>query len=155
LRATRLITREHGESSISLHDENLEIPTELPNLSEDFFNEIVNEAMTEQFAVQTGTTPKPWFSNGRTTAQKMEADAQCVSHLLARIFIHDEQWIKIVESHFFNLHGEEQPLLDVKKMELYFGDITSVRMKAFDLVRLLRLWIILRIHASNSGEACL
>ena len=137
LRKARLIRRENGESSISLHDTALEIPSQMPSLSEEFFDETVNDAMRQFLADETGTT-KPWFSNGRTTIQKIEADVQCVSHLLACIFIHDEQWMKIVESHNSNLHGGEQPMMDVKLMEAYFGDIPSIRSKAFDLVCLRR-----------------
>ena len=46
--------------------------------------------------------------------------------------------MKIVESHNSNLHGGEQPMMDVKLMEAYFGDIPSIRSKAFDLVCLRR-----------------
>jgi hypothetical protein len=128
-----LIRRENGESSTSLHENGLDIPSEMPSFSEEFFDETVNVAMKTFLADETGTS-KPWFSNGRTTIQKLEADVRCVSHLLACIFIHDEQWIKIVESHNFHLHGEEQPMMDVNVMEAYFGDIANIRAIAFDLV---------------------
>ena len=133
MRKTRLIRREVGESSVSLHDDSLEVLSEKPTLSEEFFDETVNDAM-KSFADKTGSS-KPWFSNGRTTIQKIEADVECVSHLLASIFINDEQWIKLVESHNINLHGDDQPLMDLKIMQAYFGDVASIRSRAFDLVR--------------------
>ena len=118
---------------MSLHDPSLDFPSEKPTLSDEFFDETVNEAM-KSLGDKTGSS-KPWFSNGRTTMQKIEADVECVSHLLASIFINDERWIKLVESHNVNLHGGEQPLMDISIMEAYFGDVAIVRSKAFGLVR--------------------
>ena len=54
----------------------------------------------------------------------------------ASIFIHDDTWTKIVESHNEALHGGEQPLMDAKIMEAFFHDIPIMRSKAFELVPL-------------------
>lgn len=135
LRKSRLSHREDGECNKSLHSSDIEIPSEMPKLSEEFFQAIVNDAMVEHYPNQSSGNSKPWFSNPRTTIQKIEADVLGVSHLLACIFIHDDTWTKIVECHNEALHGGEQPLMDTKIMEAYFHDIPLMRSKAFELVR--------------------
>ena len=146
--------REDGETNKSLHSSDLEIPSEMPNLSEEFFQGTVNDAMAKHYPNPTSGNSKPWFSNPRTTIQKIEADVLGVSHLLASIFIHDDTWTKIVESHNEALHGGEQPLMDAKIMEAFFHDIPIMRSKAFELVPLnINHW--LTIPYSIAGEACL
>ena len=128
-----MIRREDDDNPISLHSPDLSIPEEMPNMSQECFDGIVNDAMTESFP-SLSSHSKPWFSNARTTSQKLEADVRAVSHLLACVFINDDTWIKVVESHNEKLHGADQPLMDVKIMEAYFNDIPIVRAQGFELV---------------------
>ena len=133
LRKSRLIRLEDGDNPTSLHSPDVPIPEEMPNMSKECFDAIVNDAMTESFP-NPSVESKPWFSNARTTTQKLEAEVRAVSHLLACVFINDDSWIKVVESHNEKLHGPDQPLMDVKIMEAYFNDIPIMRRQGFELV---------------------
>ena len=124
----------NGGGHESLHSESLVVP-------DSFFMEkkkcvdLIDSAMSEHF--KPDAAGRASFRNPDLSESKVPKRTKPFSALLATIFMQDQRWVDLVQSHYENLveDGGESPVVTVGMMRDYFTNIEGIRSIAFELVK--------------------
>jgi len=124
----------NGGGHESLHAQSIAVP-------ESFFMDrkkcvdLMDSAMSEHF--KPDSAGRAWFRNPELSESKLKKRTKPFSAMLASVFIQDQRWVTLVQSHYANLvdDGSEAPIVTQSMMRDYFLNIEGMRSIAFDLVR--------------------
>jgi len=122
-----------GGGKESLHLDSMVVPTE-------FFKEpkasvsLIDSAMSLHF--KDDSKGRSWFRNPDTTVAKISKHPKPFSAMLASVFMNNQEWVDLVQSHYDNLvdDGGEPPVVTEGMMADYFYNIEGMRTVAFGLV---------------------
>ena len=94
----------------------------------------MDSAMTEHF--KPDSAGRAWFRNPELSESKLKKRTKPFSAMLASVFIQDQRWVTLVQSHYENLvdDGSEAPIVTQGMMRDFFLNIEGMRSIAFDLV---------------------
>ena len=134
IRKSAVIDIANGGGHESLHSESIVVP-------ESFFMdrkksvELIDSVMSEHF--KPDSADRAWFRNPDLSESKLKKRTKPFSAMLASVFIQDQRWVNLVQSHYENLvdDGSETPIVTQTLMRDYFLNIEGMRSIAFDLVR--------------------
>jgi len=123
-----------GGGHESLHDDAIVIP-------DTFFMDhkkcvhLIDEAMSEQF--KPDRADRAWYRNPDLSEPKLTKRTKQFSAVLATVFMNDQQWVELVQSHYDNLvdDGREPPVVTKALMTAYFEGLEGMRTLAFGVVR--------------------
>ena len=123
-----------GGGKESLHSDSIAVPAE-------FFMDLkgcvrfIDSAMCLHY--KEDNKGRAWFRNPDTTVTKITRHAKPFSAMLANVFMHNHEWVSLVQSHYDNLvdDGGEPPVITEGMMTDYFFNIEGMRTVAFGLVR--------------------
>ena len=95
---------------------------------------LVDEAMSEHF--KPDRAGRAWFRNPDLSEAKIAKRTKAFSSMLACVYIKDQRWVDLVQSHYANLidDGGDTPVVTEGMMRDYFLNIEGMRTIAFDLV---------------------
>ena len=122
-----------GGGKESLHSDSIAVPAE-------FFMDLkgcvrfIDSAMCLHY--KEDNKGRAWFRNPDTTVTKIGRHAKPFSAMLANVFMRNDEWVKLVQSHYDNLvdDGGEPPVITEGMMTDYFFNIEGMRTVAFGLV---------------------
>ena len=122
-----------GGGHESLHADSIAVPDTFfidPKKAVD----LIDEAMCEYF--KPDRADRAWFRNPDLSEHKLTKRTKPFAAMLATIFMNDQRWIDLVQSHFDNLvdDGRESPIVTKTMMTEYFENIEGMRTVAFSLV---------------------
>ena len=114
--------------------DSMEVPTA-------FFKEpkasvtLIDSAMSHHF--KDDSKGRSWFRNPDTTVAKITKHPKPFSAMLASVFMNNQEWVNLVQSHYDNLVDDdgEPPVVTEGMMADYFYNIEGMRTVAFGLVR--------------------
>ena len=133
IRKSAVLEVANGGGHESLHSECVLVP-------DCFFRErkksvdLVDSAMSEHF--KPDGAGRAWFRNPETSETKIKKRTKLFSAMLATVFMQDQRWVNLVQSHYENLveDGRDSPVVTLGMMQEYFLNIEGMRSVAFDLV---------------------
>jgi len=116
-----------------LHSESIQIP-------DNFFIDckksvdLVDGTMSEHF--KEDRAGRAWFRNPELSEGKITKRTKPFAAMLASIYMKDQRWVDLVQSHFQNLvdDGGDAPVVTEAMMRDFFLFIEGMRTIAFDLV---------------------
>ena len=138
----------NGGGHESLHAESIVVP-------ESFFMDrkkcvdLMDSAMSEHF--KPDSAGRAWFRNPELSESKLKKRTKPFSAMLASVFIQDQRWVTLVQSHYENLvdDGSEAPIVTQGMMRDFFLNIEGMRSIAFDLVRTNFSYLPKRVDSCN------
>ena len=122
-----------GGGHESLHDECIAIPSTF-FMDHKKSVQLIDEAMSEQF--KPDRADRAWFRNPDLSEPKLTKRTKQFSAVLASIFMNDQRWVDLVQSHYDNLlEDSREPLIVTKAtMTAYFEGLEGMRSIAFEIV---------------------
>ena len=123
-----------GGGHESLHDDAIAVPNTF-FMDHKKCVQLIDEAMSEQF--KADRADRAWFRNPDLSEAKLTKRSKQFSAVLATVFINDQQWVDLVQSHYDNLvdDGREAPVVTKATMTTYFEGLEGMRTLAFGVVR--------------------
>ena len=97
--------------------------------------QMIDEAMSNQF--KPDRAERAWFRNPDLSEAKLTKRTKQFSTVLATVFMNDQRWVELVQSHYDNLldDGRELPVVTKSTMTAYFEGLEGMRTLAFGVVR--------------------
>ena len=134
MRKESLLQVRLGGGHESLHDDAIAVPNT-------FFMDhkkcvrLIDEAMSEQF--KPDRADRAWFRNPDLSEAKLTKRSKQFSAVLATVFMNDQRWVDLVQSHYDNLvdDGRQAPVVTKATMTTYFEGLEGMRTLAFGVVR--------------------
>jgi hypothetical protein len=151
IRKSAVLEVANGGGHESLHSESVMVP-DCFFLDHKKSVDVVDSAMSEHF--KPDGAGRAWFRNPETSESKIKKRTKLFSAMLATVFMQDQRWVNLVQSHYENLvdDGCDSPVVTLKMMQDYFLNIEGMRSVAFDLVRAILSLSIANSHCTDEAS---
>ena len=123
----------NGGGHESLHSESIQIPDQF-FLDSKKSVDLVDNAMSKHF--KPDRAGRAWFRNPDLSEARITKRTKPFAAMLASVFMKDQRWVELVQSHFENLvdDGGDAPVVTEGMMREFFLNIEGMRSIAFELV---------------------